>query len=183
MGTKKNPSKYDAYTAAYDDEPIFTLRANDPLAANIVLDWSTRYANTKNYNFAKWEEARAIARDMQQWREDQIKLQADLFHRYKRGELVDVQDHVKEAPVAAIALTPAHEAVLQTLTLRNASLSRSALLTATQKRTGLRRSQVASALNFLVKHKYIVEYTEPADNNAPWYSMPMQGLNNSEGGQ
>jgi len=39
MGTKSNPGKFDCYAKAEPDEPIFTLRAKDPLAANMVRLW------------------------------------------------------------------------------------------------------------------------------------------------
>ena len=39
MGTKANPGSYDCYGAADDDEPLFTLRARDPLAPVLVKLW------------------------------------------------------------------------------------------------------------------------------------------------
>lgn len=39
MGTKLNPSKYDCYAKAKDDEPIFVLKASDPTAAAVVRYW------------------------------------------------------------------------------------------------------------------------------------------------
>lgn len=39
MGTKNNPGKYDCHKKAEGDEPIFTLRANDPLAPILVGMW------------------------------------------------------------------------------------------------------------------------------------------------
>lgn len=40
MGTKLEPGKYDCHKNAADDEPIFTLRAKDPLAAEVVRIWA-----------------------------------------------------------------------------------------------------------------------------------------------
>lgn len=40
MGTKNNPDKYDCYTMAHPDEPIFTLRGNDRDAALVVKMWA-----------------------------------------------------------------------------------------------------------------------------------------------
>lgn len=48
MGTKAKPDEFDCYDAAADDEPIFVLRARDPLAAELVREWGTRYANRKH---------------------------------------------------------------------------------------------------------------------------------------
>ena len=36
MGTKANPGQFDCYAAAADDEPLFVLRANDPLAPSLL---------------------------------------------------------------------------------------------------------------------------------------------------
>lgn len=40
MATKNNPGKFDCYAAAGNDEPIFILRANDPLAPVLVHMWA-----------------------------------------------------------------------------------------------------------------------------------------------
>lgn len=40
MATKNNPGKYDCYGNAGPDEPIFTLRAKDPLAEFLVAAWA-----------------------------------------------------------------------------------------------------------------------------------------------
>ena len=39
MGTKANPGKFDCHNKAADDEPLFTLRAKDPIAPQLVLIW------------------------------------------------------------------------------------------------------------------------------------------------
>lgn len=39
MGTKRNPGAYDCYERAEADEPLFTLIARDPLAADLVRLW------------------------------------------------------------------------------------------------------------------------------------------------
>lgn len=40
MATKNNPGKFDCYANAHPDEPLFILRANDPLAAPLVRLWA-----------------------------------------------------------------------------------------------------------------------------------------------
>ena len=68
MGTKKNPGQFDCYAAAGDDEPIFVLRANDPLAPLLVREWSNRYYDEKKpATQKKAAEARACARAMELW--------------------------------------------------------------------------------------------------------------------
>lgn len=39
MATKNNPGKHDCYTKADPDEPLFTLRGKDPIAAWLVGAW------------------------------------------------------------------------------------------------------------------------------------------------
>lgn len=39
MATKDNPGKYDCYAKAAADEPLFTLRAKDPVADSFVAAW------------------------------------------------------------------------------------------------------------------------------------------------
>lgn len=91
MGTKSLPGLYDCYTQAEADEPIFTLRANDPLAPGLVMMWATlrnggiggaieqlsKLANDSNVQFhivtnpanpEKIEEAESCANAMLDWR-------------------------------------------------------------------------------------------------------------------
>lgn len=63
---------------AADDEPIFVLRANDPIAAAVVRTWAERYVADKiDYNtdgiltgaqLLKAQEARGLANQMDAWR-------------------------------------------------------------------------------------------------------------------
>lgn len=62
---------------AADDEPVFVLRANDPLAGHVVRYWSACYAADKQATnptrlltpaqVAKVEEARLLAARMDAW--------------------------------------------------------------------------------------------------------------------
>lgn len=71
MGTKRNPGKYDCYAKAEPDEPIFVLRASDPLAADLVRTWAGRYAWNSSARGGgdeeKYEEALACAEAMEIW--------------------------------------------------------------------------------------------------------------------
>ena len=74
MGTKTNPGEYDCYAALADDEPYFLLRANDPLAPEIVRDWVRQYRKMKVSNGAygskqatKSLEAEDVADAMERW--------------------------------------------------------------------------------------------------------------------
>ena len=80
MGTKNNPGEYDCAGKAFDDEPTFTLRAKDPMAAELVRNW----VQNRRYHFfchivplsgaaaerekAKLAEALNLAEAMDQWR-------------------------------------------------------------------------------------------------------------------
>ena len=82
MGTKANPGKFNCYAKAADDEPIFVLRASDPLAPDVVGYWADRYHLQKEIGnsvgngpevltasqHAKYAEARACAIAMKEWR-------------------------------------------------------------------------------------------------------------------
>lgn len=64
MGTKNNPGEFDCYSKADDDEPIFTLRGNDPLASIIVDMWAELYLARKDSDVTKYSEAKTCARAM-----------------------------------------------------------------------------------------------------------------------
>ena len=81
MGTKNNPGDFDCYEAAATDEPIFTLRANDPLAPGLVEIWAQQYDSLKHrYSVTgtiteeqrkKIQEARQCAEAMRVWKREQ----------------------------------------------------------------------------------------------------------------
>jgi hypothetical protein len=67
---------------AADDEPIFVLRANDELAAQMVRQWAELYFDTKKddkFNItdaqrAKYREARALSNEMESWHRNHFRL-------------------------------------------------------------------------------------------------------------
>ncbi len=67
MGTKNKPGKYDCYTNAGADEPMFVLLARDPDAPYLVNAWANRRESTHGPS-EKVEEARACALAMEAWR-------------------------------------------------------------------------------------------------------------------
>ena len=83
MATKRNPGKYDCLSKVADDEPLFVLRAHDPLAPGAVRGWAARYTAFASMSFqhglidvdryghmlAKAREARRCATQMDDWRE------------------------------------------------------------------------------------------------------------------
>lgn len=66
MGTKNNPGKYDCYGKAEPDEPIFILRANDPIAPMVVRLWAAQYWQQGGKK-EKVDDARAVADAMEAW--------------------------------------------------------------------------------------------------------------------
>ncbi len=74
MGTKARPGTHDCYAKASPDEPLFTLLARDPAAADLVREWAERRAalaqttNRLTEEGPKIAEALAVARAMDAWR-------------------------------------------------------------------------------------------------------------------
>jgi hypothetical protein len=83
MGTKNNPGKYDCYTKADPDEPLFTLRAKDPYAPLLVRLWAG-LAEDNGEDTDKVEEARECARQMFRW--NQLKYDAEEVYESMLGK-------------------------------------------------------------------------------------------------
>lgn len=67
MGTKLNPGKFDCYTNAAPDEPMFILLARDRHAPALVRAWAAwrRAAGEDPFKVA---EAEACAEAMERWK-------------------------------------------------------------------------------------------------------------------
>jgi hypothetical protein len=80
MATKNNPGAYDCHRAAAPDEPLFTLRANDPLAPGMVRGWAMQRVHqilggqkpNVPAQWAKVAEAIKCAEDMEVWRAEKM---------------------------------------------------------------------------------------------------------------
>lgn len=86
MGTKNNPGDFDCYNEAAPDEPIFTLRANDPMAPIIVAWWAKLRSTARELDARanrvrlsdsdlfddKHKEAFVVADAMRKWREGAV---------------------------------------------------------------------------------------------------------------
>jgi hypothetical protein len=78
MGTKSNPGKFDCYTKAEPDEPMFVLLARDENAPKIVRSWAEEFSWRCRYGnpdtelteaqLAKYKEALDCADAMVAWR-------------------------------------------------------------------------------------------------------------------
>ena len=58
---------------AADDEPLFVLCANDPLAAGVVDYWANQAEGTNLHEIYKINIARELAQEMRRWKADQKK--------------------------------------------------------------------------------------------------------------
>jgi len=67
MATKNKPGKWDCYSRAEPDEPMFVLLGRDPTAAAMVVAWACIHAIRKPDELDKTREALTCARDMFLW--------------------------------------------------------------------------------------------------------------------
>ncbi len=67
MGTKNNPGTYDCYANAEPDEPMFVLLGRDKDAPDLVESWAAQ-REVDGESPDKLAEARALAREMREWR-------------------------------------------------------------------------------------------------------------------
>lgn len=111
MGTKNNPGRFDCYASAAPDEPLFTLRAKDPLAPALVDMWAAIRLGDHAAARRAWDElmghcrpsslddvdahvagvdkvteARVCAAQMRGWKEIQV---AEIARSSARPTLVD----------------------------------------------------------------------------------------------
>jgi len=74
MGTKNDPAKFDRYTNALPDEPMFILLARDPNAPELVRLWACRrqelitLGSKPASDRAMIDEAYECAEAMENWR-------------------------------------------------------------------------------------------------------------------
>lgn len=71
MGTKNNPAKYDCYTNADPNEPMFILLGRDVSAPALVEAWASA-REMKGEDVAIIAEARQCAEAMRRWHTEPI---------------------------------------------------------------------------------------------------------------
>jgi hypothetical protein len=70
MGTKSNPGKFDCWSRAEPDEPVFVLLGRDPVASLVVEYWAELRAVLSHKNGPEQlNEALDCAREMRTWAE------------------------------------------------------------------------------------------------------------------
>jgi hypothetical protein len=74
MGSKNNPGKFDCYSRAEPDEPVFVLLGRDPVAHVVVEDWAALREELGRTEPEVLEEARDCARQMFEWAAQKRKL-------------------------------------------------------------------------------------------------------------
>ena len=80
MGTKDNPGEFDCHASASADEPIFTLRARDPQAPELVRRWAQERHQYFTLHRGPWtnreqhkrQEAFDCADAMERWRKENV---------------------------------------------------------------------------------------------------------------
>lgn len=90
MGSKNNPGKFDCYSRAEPDEPVFVLLGRDPVASVVVQVWAS-LRERLDPDDPKCDEAIFCASDMATWalskgKHDQVKLARASY----RAELEEV---------------------------------------------------------------------------------------------
>ncbi|MFP4519529.1 MAG: aspartate decarboxylase [Oceanicaulis sp.] len=68
LGSKANPSQYDCLPDLAEDEPYFVIRADDPLASEIME--LTRERAPRPAGSPKYRETFAISQSMEKWRHE-----------------------------------------------------------------------------------------------------------------
>ncbi len=68
MATKNKPGRYDCYTNAHPDEPMFVLLGRDPVASVVVEFWrQLRFALGQELHDPQLEEAKVCSEAMAEW--------------------------------------------------------------------------------------------------------------------
>ena len=66
MASKNNPGRFDCYSNAHTDEPMFVLLGRDPAAPALVDAWADERA-ANGEDASKVAEARSCAEAMRAW--------------------------------------------------------------------------------------------------------------------
>lgn len=109
MSTKAEPGAFDGMEKAEPNEPVFTLRAHDPLASKLVLEWveqkrqliraSDMKPAKKKLELQQCVEAEEIAWAMKNWHDGVEDVEADLDDEKKAEGYSGHQD--TDAEIAA----------------------------------------------------------------------------------
>jgi hypothetical protein len=118
MGSKNNPGKFDCFTAAEPDEPMFVLLGRDPTASFLVADWAELREKLGKTSAEKIAEARVCARNMGIWaathgKEEQLR---DVVRARSNGDLaVTITSQKREIEALHALLAECADALESTL--------------------------------------------------------------------
>jgi len=101
MSTKGAPGPFDGMERAAPGEPVFTLRAHDPLASGLVLEWVDRRRKAIREAFAR-EEISEAKRDLELIQCREAEELAWSMDAWRKGELAARAEELE----GAVALPP-----------------------------------------------------------------------------
>lgn len=102
MSTKTEPGPFDGMARAEPDEPVFTLRAHDPLAPGLVHEWVDRRRKVIREAFAR-EEITEAKRELELLQCSEAEELAWSMEAWRKGEIGKLAEALEEgaAPPAA----------------------------------------------------------------------------------
>lgn len=105
MSTKTEPGPFDGMARAEPDEPVFTLRAHDPLAPGLVHEWADRRRKAIREAFAR-EEITEAKRDLELLQCREAEEIAWSMDAWRKGEIAQIAEALE-----AEAAKPSHGGV------------------------------------------------------------------------
>jgi hypothetical protein len=95
VGSKSRPSKYDCFSKAEPDEPMFVLLGRDPCAPILIDTWC-ELRKRMGEDFEKLDEARACAEACEQWLGEHDK--GDAYKETLLSYQEVIKDELEEVP-------------------------------------------------------------------------------------
>lgn len=96
MSTKTEPGPFDGMARAEPDEPVFTLRAHDPLAPGLVHEWVDRRRKAIREAFVRAEMSEA-KRELELIQCKEAEELAWSMEAWRKGELAERATELEEA--------------------------------------------------------------------------------------
>lgn len=96
MSTKTEPGPFDGMARAEPDEPVFTLRAHDPLAPGLVHEWVDRRRKAIREAFGR-EEITEAKRELELLQCREAEELAWSMEAWRKGELAERAEELEEA--------------------------------------------------------------------------------------
>lgn len=99
MSTKTEPGPFDGMARAEPDEPVFTLRAHDPLAPGLVHEWVDRRRKAIREAFGR-EEITEAKRELELLQCREAEELAWSMDAWRKGELAEIAEELEEKAAA-----------------------------------------------------------------------------------